>query len=129
MVHRARDEAAGCAGRPPYQATIHLGVWIVANFAEFELLVLAQPGLAGLTPGRRGLSWLNQVSGRLLLNLADRHLRAGLRHSERCTEQCANGCDVLELDVWLGQPVLPSEIRAAKAAEQRMQALARGEFN
>lgn len=40
-----------------------------------------------------------------------------------------SGCEFREHDEWLGQPVLPSEVAAAKAEEERFQRLARGEFD
>jgi hypothetical protein len=56
------------------------------------------------------------------------HLSGHLRHSSDCAERCADGCRVRAFEEWIASPVLPSEIAAEKAEEQRFQALARGEF-
>jgi hypothetical protein len=69
------------------------------------------------------------VSGRLLATIVDRHLRDPLRHAADCDDRCATGCGFRELDEWLSEPVLPSEIAKAKAEEERFQRLARGEFD
>jgi hypothetical protein len=69
------------------------------------------------------------VSGRLLVGIIDRHLRSPLRHAERCVaKKCVKGCDIDEYEAALASPVLSSEVAAAQREEQRMQALARGEF-
>lgn len=68
------------------------------------------------------------MSGRLLLTIADQHLRPA-RHAQACKARCAKGCPIREYDADMDMPVLPSEIAAAKAEEERMQALARGDFS
>jgi hypothetical protein len=50
------------------------------------------------------------------------------RHLPQCTERCVDGCDIYELKVVLGSPVLPAEIAAERAQEERFKALARGEL-
>jgi hypothetical protein len=87
VAHRSGLQPDGRGGWPPYRATIHLLHWIVADFAEFEQLILGLPGLAGLTPGRRGLGWLDHVSPRLLVNIAWQHLRGPLRHAQDCEQR------------------------------------------
>lgn len=64
----------------------------------------------------------------MLVNIAYQHLRPK-RHAEQCTEKCVDGCPVYEFEVALGAPILPSEVAAAKREEERLQALARGDFS
>lgn len=112
------------AGRPPYRAAVRLFAWAAANFAEFELLCLGYPGLAGLHPGRRGLSWLADVSGRLIASIVDQHLRP-TRHAEGCIHrQCKPGCAVLEYEADMSEPVLAAEVEEARQQEEQMRALA-----
>ncbi len=83
--------------------------------------------MSRLDPGRRGLAWVDQVSGRLLVNIAYQHLRP-TRHAEDCREKCVADCPLHEFGVALARPVLASEIDVAEREEERMQALARGDF-
>jgi hypothetical protein len=75
------------------------------------------------------LTWLDHVSGRLIGNIVYQHHRARLRHQPTCGVRCVEGCDVRGFHEVLAEPVLPSEIAAAKAEEERFQALARGDFS
>lgn len=68
------------------------------------------------------------MTGRLLLNVAYRHLRDRLHHVQGCARQCAKGCPVYDFHASLNEPVLPRERAAVRAEEDRMQALARGDF-
>lgn len=68
------------------------------------------------------------MSGRLLGNIVYQHLRAPLRHRPKCGDRCVSGCDVRGFHEQLGEPVLLSEIAAARREEERFKALARGEF-
>ena len=64
----------------------------------------------------------------MLVSIAYRYLRDPLRHLRDCADKCAPGCLVQEFHVALNEPVLASEMAKAKADEDRMQALARGDF-
>jgi hypothetical protein len=66
---------------------------------------------------------LNEVSGRLLVNIIDRYLRP-TRHLQECAARCSTGCPVHEYEANLAEPVLPSEIRAAHEHEARLRAFA-----
>lgn len=59
-----------------------------------------------------------------MLNIAYRHLRAPLAHAGRCQSQCAADCPVLAFESALAEPVLQSEIEAARREEERFKALA-----
>lgn len=88
------------------------------------MLCLGYPGLACLEPGRQGLGWLRHISGRLISTIVDQHLRPA-RHAEGCTgRQCALDCPVREYEADMSEPVLASQIAAAKAEEDRFKALA-----
>jgi hypothetical protein len=71
---------------------------------------------------------MNDVSARLLLNIAYEHLAAPLRHVEECAERCAEGCGHRVLEEWLSSPATRSDIEADERREQRLQALLRGEI-
>lgn len=62
------------------------------------------------------------------MNIAYQHLRP-TRHAEKCAERCAGDCPIHEFEVALAEPVLPSEIEAARREEDRFKALARGDFS
>ena len=64
------------------------------------------------------------MSGRLLINVAYRHLREPLRHLPECAARCGNRCPVHEFHVALNEPVLPEEREAARVEEERFKALA-----
>lgn len=67
------------------------------------------------------------MSGRLLVNIAYRHLRP-TQHAQGCNEKCVANCPVHEFAAALAEPVLRSEIEAAEREEERFKALARGDF-
>lgn len=50
------------------------------------------------------------------------------QHAPECGKRCVDGCDIYELKVLLGKPVLAAEIVAERAQEERFKALARGEI-
>jgi hypothetical protein len=69
---------------------------------------------------------VNRISGRLLATIAYRHLLEPRRHLPECAKQCAKGCPVYDFHVALNEPVLQSEIEAARREEERFKALAAG---
>jgi hypothetical protein len=122
-------EHHGCPGRAPYRAATWLLIWAAANFDQLEFVCLGLPGLAGLNPGRKGLAWLDEISGRLLVNIIYRHLRDPLRHVQKCKDnRCADGCDIRAFEEALASPVLASEAAEEKAKEDMFRAFAE-EFN
>ena len=79
-------------------------------------------------PNPADLAWLDEVSGRLLVNIIYRYLRDPLRHNAECEALCAKGCQVRAFEEALAAPVLPSEAAEAEREEARFKALARGEI-
>ena len=58
------------------------------------------------------------------MTIAYRHLRERFLHSAKCGERCTEDCGVLAFETALSEPVLESEIAAAKQEEDRFKALA-----
>lgn len=64
------------------------------------------------------------MSGRLLVNIAYRHLDP-VHHSRDCTdEECGRDCPVRKFSEVLAEPVLASEVQAEREHLQRLEALA-----
>lgn len=64
-----------------------------------------------------------------MVAIAYQHLRSPLHHLPDCEQQCGKDCPVQEFHAALAEPVLPDEIAAAKAEQDRFEALARGDFS
>lgn len=62
------------------------------------------------------------------MTIAYRRLREPLHHLRDCAKNCARGCPVDDFHAALNEPVLEAERAQAAAEEDRMQALARGDF-